>query len=73
MYQNTKDWNEYGAELPVKTQPLSPKGILDIFLWIAKTLQITVIVPVLKTKAVDQEVLNQELEALAELITETLL
>lgn len=73
IYQTTKNWNRYETELPVKTSPLSPKGIRDIFLWTAKTLQSTVIVPVLKIKAVDQEVLNQEEEALAELITETLL
>lgn len=73
MYQTTKDWNRYKTELPVKTSPLSPKGICDIFLWTAKTLQSTVVVQVLKIKAVDQEALTQEQEALAQLITETLL
>lgn len=38
IYQTTKNWNQYETELPVKTSPLSPKGIRDIFLWTAKTL-----------------------------------
>jgi len=59
--------------MPAKTSPLSPEGIWDIFLWTATTLQSTAIVPVLKIKSVDQEVLNQEQEALAEPITKTIL
>lgn len=46
VYQTTKDWNRYETELPVTPSPLNPKGIWDIFLWTAKTLQSTVIVPV---------------------------
>lgn len=52
-YQRTKVWNPYNAELPVKTSPLSPKGIWDIFFWTAKTLQSTMIAPFCKIKAVD--------------------